>query len=433
MPIVLTTLLQQFYSMVDLMVAGQFVGSIGTVGVSIGGELADLLAPVAMSFATAGQIYIAQLFGAKDLKRTKETIGTLLTVMMGFSIFGMLLIFVLREPLLHWLNCPPEAWNQAMSYLIITTFGLPFVFGYNAVVGILRGMGESKRPLYFIMVATVVNIVADIILVAVFRLEAAGTALATIASQFGSFAAAFYYMYKHREHFDFELKLSYFKMHSHHLKVIVKLAIPQIVRSSFVRFSMLWVNSHINAYGLVVSATNSVGNKISKFLEAFVAGIDTAAGAMIGQNLGARQHQRAGRIVWVTLACCLSIATVCSALGLFFPKQIFSMFTTDTAVLAMSVVYLQIYVMSFYMSAITGTFQAMVTGCGFVSLGFLIGILDAVVCRIGFSLLFSEVFHLEHLSYWLGTGFSRTLPGLLCFLYFMSGKWKTRKLLSEQK
>ena len=117
--------------------------------------------------------------------------------------------------------------------MIITALGVPFIFGYNAVCGVLRGMGESKRPLYFIMIAATVNIVMDILLVAVFRMEAAGTAIATILSQFGSFAAAFYYLYKHKEQFDFELKLSYFKMKWEPLKLILILGIPQMVRSSF--------------------------------------------------------------------------------------------------------------------------------------------------------------------------------------------------------
>ena len=431
-PIILTNLIQQFYSMVDLMIIGKYMGSEGTVGVSTGGELADMLMPIANAFAMAGQIYIAQLVGAKDEKRVKETIGTLLTLMMLVAIVCAVFGVFFHTDILRLLNCPSEAWEQAASYMIITALGVPFIFGYNAVCGVLRGMGESKRPLYFIMIAATVNIVMDILLVAVFRMEAAGTAIATILSQFGSFAAAFYYLYKHKEQFDFELKLSYFKIKWEPLKLILILGIPQMVRSSFVRFSMLWVNSNVNSYGLVISATNAVGNKINKFLEVFVSGVNTASGAAIGQNLGAKKIDRASKITWVTLACCLVLASVCAGIALFAPKALFAIFTPDQAVIDEGVIYMKIMIMHFFMSAITGTFQAMVTGCGFVSLGFLIGILDGVVCRIGFSLLFVNVFNQGAYGYWWGTAFARTLPGLLCFAYFMSGKWKTRKLLSDK-
>lgn len=430
-PIVLTNLIQQLYSMVDLIIVGQYVGSIGTVGVATGGEVSDLMTPIATAFATAGQIYIAQLVGAKQDSKVKATIGTLLSLMFLIS-FGCIIVTVLFHPqILKILNCPDEALGQATYYMIITTLGMPFIFGYNAVCGILRGMGESKRPLIFICVAASVNIIADILLVAVFRLEAAGTAIATVLSQMGSFGAAFYYLYKNREQFDFELKLSYFKMDSHILWIILKLGIPQLVRVIFVQFSMLWVKSNVNSYGLVASATNSVGDKIQKFCNVFMTGVDTAAGAMIGQNLGARQPERAKKIVWNTLGCCLVVATIASVLGLIMPKTLFGAFTKDPDVLEFGVTYMRIMVMAFYMSAITGSLQSMVTGSGFVSLGFLIGILDGVVCRIGFSVLFAHVMGMGVIGFFWGTSFSRTLPAVVCFVYFMSGKWRTRKLLTD--
>ncbi len=433
MPIVLTNLIQQLYSMVDLMVVGHWVGNIGTVGVATGGEIADLATPIAMGFSTAGQIYISQLAGAKDEKRSKETIGTLLTMMLLMSVICSFFTIIFYKPLLNLLNCPIEAMGQASSYMIITAIGLPFVFGYNAVCGILRGLGESKKPMYFIIIAAFINIIADLLFVVVFKWEAAGTAWATILSQFGSFAAAFYYMYVNRDHFEFELNTSYFKINKEHMFVLMKLGIPQVVRSMFVRFSMLWVNSNINSYGIVVSATNSVGNKLNKFLEVFVQGVDAAAGAMVGQNLGAKQHDRAKKVIWTTLGCCLTFATVTSFLAFFFSRQLFKIFTSDAAVIEMSVIYMRIMIMHFYMSAITGTFQSMVTGSGFVSLGFIIGILDGVICRIGFSVLFAFILDMGFKGFWWGTAFARTLPGLLCFVYFISGKWKTRKLLSEKK
>lgn len=122
----------------------------------------------------------------------------------------------------------------------------------------------------FILIAAAINIVLDIVLVAVFRLDAAGTAIATALSQMGSCVAAFIFLWKRREHFDFELKPSYFRMDKEILAVLIRLGIPQVVRSMFVRIGMLWVNANANSFGLVVSATNSVGNKLQKFLEVFV-------------------------------------------------------------------------------------------------------------------------------------------------------------------
>lgn len=431
-PIVLTNLIQQLYSMVDLVIIGQYVGSIGTVGVSTGGELSDIMTPIATAFASAGQVYIAQLMGAKNEKRVKETVGTLISLMTAVAIVCMLLVIFFCDEILGMLNCPQEAFAQAKAYMIITAVGMPFIFGYNAICGILRGMGESKRPLLFIIVAAVVNIFMDILLVAVFRMEAAGTAIATVLAQLGSFAAAFIYMYKRREQFDFELRLSYFRIRKEPLKIILMLGIPQFVRVSLVRFSMLWVNANINAFGLTVSATNSIGNKIYKFLEVFTQGVDNAAGAMIGQNLGAKKQDRARRVVWVTLGCTLCIAAVTIPMVLLMPRMLFGAFTSDTAVIEFGVTYLRILAVAIFVSSVISPFNAMVSGSGFVSLGFAIGILDGVVCRIGFSLLFAYGLGMGALGYFWATACCRVLPCLLCFAYFASGKWRTRKLLSER-
>lgn len=430
-PIVLTNLVQQLYSMVDLIVVGQYVGNAGSIGVNTGGEAADMVAPVAMGFSTAGQIYIAQLVGAKDDARVKKTVGTLLTFMLGLSVILCLGMVALCKPILNLLNCPEVGMGQATAYMVIVAFGTPFVFGYNAVVGILRGMGESRKPLYFILVAATVNIVLDVLLVAAFQLEAAGTAIATVASQAGSFFAAFYFLWKKRDQFDFELKLSYFKMDKDILWIIVKLGIPQVVRSLCVRLGMLWINAQANSFGEVVSTTNGVGNKLQKFLEVFIQGIDTASASMIGQNLGAKEIDRAGKTTLCTAGASLCCAVFSSLLCLFLPHQIFGFFSKDPEVIELGAAFLRIFILHFFASAITGSFQSMVTGCGFVELGFLIGILDGVVCKIGLSVLFMNVFHLDYLGLWWGVACSRILPGCICVAYYLSGRWKTRKLLTK--
>ena len=432
-PMILTNLVQQLYSMVDVAVIGQFVGNVGTVGVNVGGEMADLVAPVAMGFSTAGQILIAQLVGAREEDRVKKTVGTLLTFMMGLSIILMAVAFFFYAPVLRILNCPEDAWAQARNYMLITALGYPFIFGYNAVVGILRGMGESKRPLIFICVAAVVNIFVDILLVAVIPLEAAGTAIATVASQAGSFLAAFYFMWKKRDQFDFELKRSYFKLDLDIMKILVKLGIPQVVRTMLVRVGQIWVNSNANSFGMVVSGTNGVGNKLQKFLEVFVQGIDGAAAAMIGQNLGARQLDRAKKITIYTWLSATACAAFSALICLVIPHPIFRIFTKDEAVIALGATFLRIFCIHFFASAFTGSFQAMVTGCGFVELGFAIGILDGLVCKIGLSWLFMTVFQMGYLGLWWGVACSRILPGCISLFYFLSGKWKTRKLLTEKK
>lgn len=430
-PIILTNLIQQVYSMVDLMVIGQFVGNVGTVGVSTGGEIADFLTPVATGFATAGQIYIAQLTGAGRLDEQRRAIGSFLTLMMLMSLIFTGITVGFCSPILRLLNCPEEAFASARSYMIITGLGVPFIFGYNAVCGVLRGMGESKRPLIFIIVAAVVNIFLDLLLVIVIPLEAAGTAIATAFSQLASFAAAGWYMVKNREAFGLEFRLSYFKLEKEPTTVILKLGVPQAIRSTLVRLSMLWVNASVNAYGIVASGTNSVGNKLQKFLEIFSSSMSQAAGAMIGQNLGAKKHDRARQVVHWALGSTVLMAGLIGLLVYFFPRSVFGIFTKDEAVLEMGVVYLHIMIIHFFASAVTGSYQSMVIGSGNAPLNFLIGIMDGVICKIGLSLVFISFFDMGVFGYFWGTALSRIIPGLMCMIYFYGGTWKKSRLLKN--
>ena len=161
-PIIFTNVIQQVYSMADLAIVGRFAGSAGTVGVSTGGELSDFLTPAASAIAMAGQVYISQLAGAKETKQMKEALGTMLFFMMICSAAAMAVPIVFCREILEILNCPPEALKQAANYMVICSFGMPFVFGYNAVCAMLRGIGESKRPMIFIAISAAVNILLDI-------------------------------------------------------------------------------------------------------------------------------------------------------------------------------------------------------------------------------------------------------------------------------
>ena len=152
---------------------------------------------------------------------------------------------------------------------------------------------------------------------------------------------------------------------------------------------------------------------------------------MIGQNLGAKKQDRAAKTVWTTLWMSMIVAVIASLLAWIIPRQMFSLFTNEESVKELGVVFLHIMTIHFFCSAFVGAFQSMVTGCGFVELGFGIGVLDGVICKIGFSLIFLNFLGVGETSFWWGTAVSRFLPGVLCLWYFLSGKWKTRKMLSD--
>jgi Na+-driven multidrug efflux pump len=182
---------------------------------------------------------------------------------------------------------------------------------------------------------------------------------------------------------------------------------------------------------MIASAANSIGNKLQKISTTVLTAVDTGSGAMIGQNIGARKTERVKKIVLSTLAITLTAATIASAFALLCPRTLFGIFTMDKEVMELGVTYLKIMVITFYLAALLGTFQAVVTGVGFASFGFAIGMLDGVVCRIGFSLFFVYVLDWGVKGFFMGHAMARLIPFILSFLYYISGRWKKRKLLIE--
>lgn len=290
-PIALANALQAIYSMVDMVVVGQVVGSSSLSSVGIGGQLLNMFLCIGIGFSYGAQILISQQVGAKD-RDLQPTIGTLFTTELIASIIFGILGIVFSDPLLHIMNTPEAAWADAKSYTIICCCGMIFIYGYNAVCAILRGMGESKLPMYFIAVASVVNLVLDILFVAGFHMRAAGAALATVIAQAISFFVAIVYLYRNRERFGFDFKLKSFALSKERLLPICKLGIPYIVQSLMITCSMMYVNSQVNAFGVTASAVDSIGNKLNSIVNIVIGAISVASATMIGQCFGARKLDR---------------------------------------------------------------------------------------------------------------------------------------------
>ena len=196
------------------------------------------------------------------------------------------------------MNTPEIAYEGAAAYSTICMVGLVFIYGYNAVSAILRGMGDSKHPFIFICIASAVNLVLDIIFTGYLGWEVAGAAWATIIGQAVSFLFSLFYLYKRKEQFGFDFKKENFKLNPKYVGMITGLGTPMAIQSGFINISMLFVNSMINELGVVASATFGVGGRIDDIINKIAQGIQMAAMPMISQNIAANQRKRAVKVVY---------------------------------------------------------------------------------------------------------------------------------------
>lgn len=427
-PFILANLLQTCYNLVDMIVVGQYCGQAGLSAVSVGGDLLNLFVFSAMGLCSAGQVIISQYVGKKEYGKLNNTIGTFSTFMIALAAVFTVLGLIFKETFLELMHVPDEAFKQAYEYTVVSYAGLVFVFGYNVVSSVLRGMGNSKAPLVFVGIAAVVNLILDYILVRYFNAGAAGAAAATVFGQGIAFICAVVYLYKRRDEFGFDFKLKSFIPDKEILKTLLRLGIPMALQTCAINLSNLFVNSFINGYGLVASAVTGVGNKINNIATIVTHAVSAAGSSMIGQNYAAGKKQRVVKIVGTVALYGLSFALILSVIMIFFPEQVFAIFDSSYETVSMASTYSIIAVLSFFGFASRAPFLALINGQGNATLGFAIGVADSIVARICISLLLGIVFDMGVMGFWLGAvlaGYTYTIVG---GIYFFSGKWKKRQL-----
>lgn len=428
-PLFLSNLLQAVYNMVDMIVVGRVVGETGLSGITIGGDVLSFLTFISMGFSSASQVIISQYIGAGLKEKLSRFIGTMATTLMICAISMSVISLLLREHILSWLNTPAESWDQALAYATTCMFGLVFIYGYNIVSAIMRGMGDSKRPFMFIAIAAVLNLILDVVFVAGLGLEAFGAALATVIAQGVSFITALIYLYKTRKRFGFDFTPRNFLIDLHELSTLIKLGVPFAIRSASIMFSKLFVSSWINDFGVKVSAVTGVGNKINLVANLVGTAVTTAGSSMVGQNIGAAKYDRARKVLgsaFLINGICFSAMI---AFVLLFPRTVFGLFTTDANVLSLCMEYVPITVIGFAACALRDSMNAFTSGCGNYKFNFAVAIIDGLIARIGLSLLFGLSLSLGYFGFWLGDAISGAMPFVLGAVYYLSGFWKKKSAI----
>ncbi len=435
-PLFLSNLLQVVYNMADMIIVGKVLGKTGLSAVAVGGDVSHLLTFVSMGFASAGQVIIARYIGAGQRERIAVFVGTMSSFLMACALTLSCLGLLLQNRLMTWMRTPAEAWQGAWSYSAVTMAGLVFVYGYNVVSAILRGMGDSRHPFIFISIAAVLNLLLDLLFVAGFQWGAGGAALATVISQAVSFLSCVIFLGQHREQFDLHIrKKDFIHWNREMLGELIRLGIPMSVKSASIQISKLFVNSWINSYGVAVSAFAGIANKIANISILISNAMNTAGATMVGQNLAAGEFHRVRKILLVIAQITLSIAAILSAVLWMFPEEIFGLFTEsgDQEVLALAAGYVPIAALLFFGSASRAIMNALINGSGNHRINFATAILDGIVLRIGLAVLFGLVLDMKHYGFWLGDALAGFTPFWIGLVFYLSGGWRTQKHQQENR
>ncbi len=431
LPFMASNALQVLYSTVDMIIVGNYVGESGLSAVSTSSLIVNFGTMICLGFSNAGQVMLAQALGAGKRKEMNQIIGTLFIFIAGIAIIFTVIFIALHPFLLTLANTPREAYNMSCDYLIICSAGLIFTAGYNMVSAVLRGMGDSKRPFLFILIASVTNLVLDIIFTGVLGWGVAGAAWATIIGQAVSFIFSLIYLFFKREKFGFEFNKETFIPNMHYMGMIAKLGTPMAIQSGFINLSMIVVNSLINSVGLVASATFGVGVKIDDIANKIAHGIQFAAVPMISQNIGAKNEKRARQVVYYSWLYSFILTVIFMILYITLNRQLFMIFTDDADVINMAGEFVKAILWMFPAFAVMRGSGAFIQGIGHTKLGMVLAILDGVALRIGLSCLFGLALGMGFFGFVLGYALAPYGYAIPSMIYFLSGKWKKRKAIAD--
>ncbi len=334
-PFLIANALQSLYGAADLFVVGRYCAAESVAAVSTGTQVTQIITSLATGLTLGGTILVGQYMGSRDYDRVKEMIGTTFTVFAAAALVLTALLLAFKEPVLTMLDTPAESFALTDTYVTICGLGTIFICGYNAISAVLRGYGDSARPMAFVGLACALNIALDIVFVKYLAMGVAGTALATVLSQAFSMAASVVYLKRARFIFDFKLKS--FRPVGALAKELARVGIPISFQEMLIRISFLYLTAVMNRCGVYAAAVVGIGSKYDVFAMLTATSMANALAAFTAQNMGAGKRERARASLWYGLGFALSVSLLFWGFAQWHPDRMIRVFSDDPHVIAAGV------------------------------------------------------------------------------------------------
>ena len=414
-PIWLGTMFQQLYNTVDTLVVGNFVGTQALAAVGATSSFVQLLVGLFVGLCSGAGVIIAQSFGAGDHDEVNRQVHTALALAIAGGAALTVIGLLISRPVLRLMQTPDEIVGMASEYLQIYFLGMIPQMIYNMGTNILRAVGDSKRPLYFLIVASIVNIVLDIVLVAVIPLGVAGAAIATVASQVVSAGLTVRCIHG-SQGMPWHLQLKNIRMERSVLLAICRIGLPGAAQSALYSISNMTIQSAINGFGTVAVAAWSVYGKIDFLFWMTVSSFGIAVTTFAGQNFGARQYDRVRRGYFCAIAMTAAWGLCTTLLLVGMARPLFSIFLQEEEVMAIGVNYLRIVGLSQMFMMVEQTSIGAFSGLGRTLYPSVISV-TFTSARIPMAVVLSSVMGLSGI--WWALSISSMVKGCILFISFV--------------
>ncbi|MEG1606907.1 MAG: MATE family efflux transporter [Mucinivorans sp.] len=427
LPIILGNFFMQLYQIVDSIIVGQYLGKEALAAVGASTPIVFAVVALVIGIGSGASVVISQYFGGKEREKVNLTSDTLHIFLLGAGFVVAIIGIFCSELIFSWINLPEALIPQASTYLKIYLGGAFLMFGFNTIASILRGVGDSKTPLYFLLISALLNVGLDYLFIVGFGWGIAGAAWATVIAQGVAYFAAILYI--NRTSTIFYINLLKLKFDRKIFRQCVNYGLPTGIQQSFVAYGAVALMSIVNGFGTDVIAGYAAGLRIDGLAVIPAMNFSMALTSFVGQNVGAGRYDRVAKGLRLTLLYSSITCIVISAIIIIFGTNILHMFTTDAAVVKVGVEYL-VVVSSFYlvfnaMFIINGTLR----GAGAVIAPMVITIVALWGVRVPLSIWLSGI--MGESGIWWSIPIGWAIGMTAAFIYYKTGNWKNKSIIKR--
>ena len=392
MPLIASGILQLFFNAADVIVVGQFAGDHSLAAVGSNSSIINLLVNVFMGLSVGANVLVARFFAGKQEEELRKTVHTAITVSVLSGIFLGVVGFVAARQLLTWMQSPAEVIDLATLYLRIYFLGMPANLLYNFGAAILRGIGDTKRPLYYLTFAGVVNVVLNMIFVIVFHMDVAGVALATVTSQIVSAVLVVNCLMKEEA---VCLERQYLGIDKQILVKIIQIGLPAGIQGSLFSLSNVVIQSSVNSFGATVVAGNSAAQNVEGFVYIAMNAFSQATVAFVSQNVGAGKYERINKIVATTMSSVFVIGLVLGNALYMFGTPVLGLYSDNAEVIDAGANRLSIICTAYAICGLMDCIVGALRGLGYSVMPMIVSLLGACAFRMAWIFVFfqMEQFH----------------------------------------
>lgn len=431
-PMLLGNIAQQLYNTVDSVVVGKYIGDNALAAVGSAGPIFNLLLVLFIGISTGATIMVSQYFGARKREELSKTIGNCIVLTAIASVFIMIVATLASRPLLILLDTPESILDWCTSYLQILFIGIAGLAYYNILCGVLRGLGDSVSALLYLVVASLLNIVLDILFVAKLNMGVAGVALATVIAQAVSAVLCVRKLMKMKDLFDFKLK--YFKLDKEIAWNVIRLGLPSGITQAIMSMAMILVQALTNSFGEQFIAANVIIMRVDGFAMLPNFSFGTAMTTYAGQNVGAGQYDRVSKGAKQGTVMAIGTSVMITGAILLFGKYLMGIFTDTTSLVELSMSMMRILAAGYIAVAVTQSLSGVMRGAGDTMTPMWISIVQTIIIRVplAYGLVYltksdaypngrSECLFISLLVSWV-------LGAILTAIFYRRGKWRKNAL-----